>query len=310
MNAAIVGPFYRSRDHVQGWCDALARQTYPHSRLYLVDDASGDGTAEALEAGLTRCGLAGRVIALTQNIGPAAARNLAIRAALDDGADLILLLDSDCRVPADWVARHVAFHQAHADVDILGGAIQGVANSAIGIADGYCSWFTAVPYSASGRVPRLHLSTTNMSLKPEVFRTIGFFDEALATGEDVAFCRKAQRSGLLLWLQSDIVATHIDRDEPAEAERHHFRWGLHSYRLSLGEHGGYYGLLKTIKTPLLVAALVPAFAVLNTGFILYRFSRRTPRVWLYLPWIFRLKWSNAVGVYRGFLDPTRCLRAR
>ena len=308
MKAAVVGPFYHGRTHVHDWMAALASQTHADTRLYLVDDASGDGTAEDLQAAITRAGLSGEVLALPHNVGPSAARNVAIRKALADGAGLVLLLDSDCRVQPDWVARHVAFHQAHSDVHILGGAIQGVAASPIGIADGYCSWFTAVPHSTSGAVPRLHLSTTNMSIKPEVFATIGFFDETLATGEDVAYCRKAQRAGLLLWMQSDLITLHLDRDDLADATHHHFRWGLHSYRLSLQEHGGYYGFLKSIKKPMLVAALIPAFAALNTAMILYRFSRYTPEVWLYLPWIVRLKWSNAVGVYQGFLDPTRCLR--
>jgi GT2 family glycosyltransferase len=305
---AVIGPFYNGEDHVEPWIKALKAQSYINVKVYAVDDASTDRTGRRLRETIAKNRIEAEVVTLTSNRGPSAARNTAIRKALSDGSDLIFLLDMDCRVPTDWVEQHVLFHAQHPEIGILGGAIQGRSRSVTGKADGFCSWFTAVPFSPSGRVAKLHLSTTNMSLKREVFEKVGFFDESLSTGEDVAFCRKARQENVLLWFQSDILTWHLDRDDLESAKRHHYRWGLHSYTLSLQAQGGYYHFLTRVKTKWLVAALVPVIAALNTLLILIQYTRRAPRVWLYLPWIARLKWANALGVYKGFLNPNLCLR--
>jgi len=306
---AIIGPFYNSEKYVKGWLNAVSLQTYPNFKLYLVDDASADTTASILEDEVAKLGVPAEIIALTENQGPSAARNIAIRKSIEEGAEIVILLDADCRVEPDWIHRHVDFHLNFHEVSILGGSIQGKASSAVGIADGFCSWFTAVPGSASGAVKKLHLSSTNMSLKRGVFERIGYFDEALATGEDVAFCRKAQQAGLVLWMQSNIVVTHLDRNDFPSAKRHHYRWGLHSYTLSLQAQGGYYGALKKLNR-WGVLALVPVIAGLNTVLIVVKFTRSRPYVWLYLPWIFVLKVWNAIGVYHGYLNPKLCLRLK
>jgi len=306
---AVISPFYNRATHVRDWISGLEKQTYEKFRLYLVDDGSQDGTQKLLQETLAQSKLSAWLLPLKKNQGPAATRNLAIQAALGDGADLILLLDSDCRVYSDWIERHVKVHKQRQDTKIVGGGIQGVSHSIIGKADGFCSWFSAVPYGSSGPVKKLHLSTTNMSIKREVFETVGFFDKELATGEDVAFCRRAQNKNQVLWFQSDIIAIHKDRNEVQKARQHHYRFGLHSFTLSNKTCGGYYGLLKKFNSKALVALLVPVFAILNTGFVVWQFTRQKPSVWLYLPWIFYLKWWNAIGVYHGYRNPSLCLKA-
>lgn len=308
VKVGVVSPFYNSAHHTKGWLSRLALQNYPYFKLYLVDDASRDGTAESLTKFAYEFKLPFEVLSQPHNVGPSKARNIAITKALAEDCDLILLLDADCRVDADWIKRHVETHEALSDVGIVGGAIQGLATSFIGKADGYCSWFTAVPYSRSGAMKHLHLSSTNMSIKKQVFKTVGMFDERLATGEDVAFCRKAVASGVLIWKQSDIVITHLDREYFTEAKRHHYRWGLHSYPLALQTHGGYYDFLRRIKKPWVVKALVPVFALLNTALILHKNWLRKPQVLFYIPGIFLLKWWNARGVLDGWINPKRAIR--
>lgn len=305
---AIIGPFYNSEVHVKDWVKLLSRQTYSNFVLYLVDDASKDKTTTQLFDSTHDFQVPSIILPLAKNAGPSAVRNLAIHQAIEDGCHLILLLDSDCRVEADWIESHVNFHLKHPEVGILGGAIEGVGKTAVGIADGFCSWFTAVPHSSPRRISKMHLSTTNMSIKSQVFDAIGNFDESLSTGEDVAFCRKAQRAGVLLWFQSNIVIKHLDRNLFEEAKHHHFRWGLHSYTLSTQEQGGYYEVLKKLPHPWMVACLIPVIASLNTLLVAFQFAKKKPQVFLYLPHIFALKWWNALGVYRGYINPSLCLR--
>ncbi|MEW5852967.1 MAG: glycosyltransferase family 2 protein [Myxococcota bacterium] len=307
VEVAVVGPFYNAREHVAPWLRCMAAQTHGNFRIYLVDDASTDGTPDEVRRHAGNLPL--ELIALTENRGAGAARNHAIRRALHDGAQVILLLDSDCRVAPDWVDRHAAVHRARPDISVLGGGVQGQASSIIGRADGFASWFTSIPHFREGPVTRLHLCSTNMSIKAHVFRAHGlFFDETLHTGEDVVFCRAARQRGLLLYLQSDVVAQHLDRDDVEGARRHHYRWGLHSFTVSQGAQGGYYNFLTRVRRRRYVAALVPGIALAYTGLVLAAYTPRQPRVWKYAPWILYLKWWNALGVYHGFISPERCRR--
>jgi GT2 family glycosyltransferase len=305
---AVIGPFHNDQAHVLPWLTQFANQSFRDFTLYVVDDDSSDRTVAALRELSAKMEMKVRIFVVSPNQGPAAARNVALRAALEDGADLLCLLDSDCRIDWDWLERHVQFHETNPGVGIVGGAIQSVATTAVGCADGFCSWFTAVPGSKSGFVRKMHLSSTNMSMKRSVFEALGGFDEQLATGEDVAYCRLAQRNAITLWFQSDIVIRHLDRNEVTSAKNHHYRWGLHSFTVSTRSHGGYYDFLRKLNNRLLVMCMVPVFAFLNVGLVLWKNTKLHPKVYLYLPWIIYLKWWNAVGVYHGFVYPDRCLR--
>ena len=70
--------------------------------MYLVDNASVDGTAEAVGE---RFGDAVTIIRNSSNLGFSRGNNVGIEAALDDGHDLILLLNNDTVVDPELVTR-------------------------------------------------------------------------------------------------------------------------------------------------------------------------------------------------------------
>ncbi len=308
MKVGVIGPFFNAEHHVKRWLECFANQSYQDFHLYLVDDGSTDSTKERLETTIRERALPASLLTTPYNLGPSAARNIAIKRALQENSKLILLLDSDCLVNSEWVLDHWEFHSRHPQIKVMGGAIAGISHSAIGKADGICSWFTAIPFSKSGWIKNLHLSSTNMSIKAEVFNSVGFFDEKLKTGEDVDFCRRLQKAGIYPWLESDLIVHHVDRDSVKQAREHHYRWGLHSYTLSLRDHGGYFKWLTKVSSPRLVTLAIPAIAMMTSGLMLLLYSKTFPKVWLYIPWILYLKWWNALGVYHGYKNPSLCIR--
>src|SRR5437016_5404888 len=98
--------------------EGIARQTHAVAGVLVVDNASTDGTEEALEAS----GLTGRLridyLRLLRNGGGAEGFHYGVRRALESGADWIWLMDDDCEPPPRALADLLASPRA-ADSDAV-----------------------------------------------------------------------------------------------------------------------------------------------------------------------------------------------
>lgn len=92
QRVGIVTVTYNSGEVIRDFLSSIQHQTYRDFILYVVDNASSDGTlfrlSEAKDA---------RVVILCQeaNVGVAEGNNIGIRAALKDNCKLVLLLNND-----------------------------------------------------------------------------------------------------------------------------------------------------------------------------------------------------------------------
>ena len=82
---------YNRRDLLLEALAALEAQTRPPESVLVVDNASTDGTADAVRAVHPRV----RLLELARNTGGAGGFAVGLGAALDDGADLVWLMDDD-----------------------------------------------------------------------------------------------------------------------------------------------------------------------------------------------------------------------
>src|SRR6185436_11716808 len=99
---AIIVLNWNGRDLTLDCLRSLAAVTTPHVRIIVVDNASTDGSSDAVRQ---RYGSRVTLVENAQNLGFAAGNNAGIRRALDDGADYILLLNNDTVVAEDFVDR-------------------------------------------------------------------------------------------------------------------------------------------------------------------------------------------------------------
>jgi len=76
---------------------SLSALTYPNVDLIVVDNASADGSAEAIRAGFPKV----RLLAMPENLRFAGGNNAGMRDALERGAEMVLLLNNDTVVDAD-----------------------------------------------------------------------------------------------------------------------------------------------------------------------------------------------------------------
>ena len=117
---AIVILNYRTPDLTLACLASLEPQLDERTRVIVVDNASGDGSADRIEHGIASCGLHAEVLRSPINGGFAAGMNQGIHAAR---ADAYVLLNSDTVLRPDALAKLREAMHAHPDAGIIGPAL-------------------------------------------------------------------------------------------------------------------------------------------------------------------------------------------
>lgn len=108
---------WNSRTHVAACLEGIMGQTVQPMNVLIVDNGSVDGTVKWMEEHYPHLHL----LRNTRNLGFCRAHNQAIRLT---AADYILVLNPDVIVNPDWVARGVAWLDAHPEYGSFGGKLR------------------------------------------------------------------------------------------------------------------------------------------------------------------------------------------
>lgn len=95
---------------------SLEENRYPHLSVIVLDNASGDGSVEAIASAHPDV----KIIRLGQNLGYAGNNNVGIGAARKMGADWVLILNEDTVLAADCLAQLVAAGESDPRIGIIG----------------------------------------------------------------------------------------------------------------------------------------------------------------------------------------------
>lgn len=182
---SVVMPAYNAGPYIEQAIRSVLEQDYPNIELIVVDDGSKDGTPEAVEA------LFGdRVRVLRQkNGGPAAARNLGIRAS--NGTLLAFLDADDVWLPGKLQAQ-VSYMLAHPDIGLVYGKFlrwESIADGSFlpppppegdgpGLVEAHSGWI----YRELLFDNIVHIITA--LVRKTVLESVAGLDESLRTGED------------------------------------------------------------------------------------------------------------------------------
>jgi hypothetical protein len=188
---SVIIPVFNGAAFLAEAVPSLLDQGHPQLEIILVDDGSTDDLAAAVEA------LPVQVRLLAQaNAGPAAARNLGLRAA---SADIIGFLDVDDLWPQGKLAASLAWLEANPDCDVVLGRAQLMER----LADGQ--------YQFVGSPEDSFPSYLGAALyRRRVFTRVGLFDPLLRFAEDVDWFTRAQRAGARVD-RLDMVSLHVRR---------------------------------------------------------------------------------------------------
>lgn len=210
---------YNRREDVCRAVASVVAQQLPLDALIVVDNASTDGSLEALkEMAIPRLEV---VISLT-NEGSAGGFSRVSELLLARGCDLILLMDSDCWLDANSLEGWIASMLDHPDVGVMGARIMHAQRpDAIQECGSFLDWGKAefrlnrgdLIWEGLGSIPDIeevdYVPACALMARREVFEKIGHFDPAwFIYFDDIEWCWKARTEGFAVRVNNRIAAFH------------------------------------------------------------------------------------------------------
>lgn len=104
-NLGIITVTYNSQAVINGFMNSLLSQTYSNWHLYVVDSGSNDDTLNEIKKIPHNNQVT--ILALNENVGFAKGNNIAIKRAIDDACDELLLINNDTLFASDFLAKLV-----------------------------------------------------------------------------------------------------------------------------------------------------------------------------------------------------------
>ncbi|MFH1980539.1 MAG: glycosyltransferase family 2 protein [Pseudomonadota bacterium] len=213
---SVIIVSYNTADHLMRCLDAVAEQAGVTVHATVVDNASADGSPEAVRRHHPGVDL----IANTENLGFGRANNQVIRNVTDD---YIVFLNPDTQLQTDALMAMVAYMERHPDVGLAGGRLANPDGSHQASVE---HRYPGQRYTG-GRLATLPgtiawVMGAFMIVRRDLVKEIGGFDEQFFLyGEDIDLCLSIRQRGWAIGYADDAVAIHwggeSERDSLPEA---------------------------------------------------------------------------------------------
>jgi len=309
----VIIPFYNRLPLVERCLELLLAHAYQSTQILLIDDGSAPPPSSS--PSLCRLTEDERVtmIRLDVNRGVAAARNVALRWCRRAGIDIVLMLDSDCEPPANFLETHLRLHREHPEAACIGCAVEGTGGGFWAKLDGVTMLVHALPTSGAYEVKHpYHLGTTNFSAKLERLPDREkVFNELLCTGEDALLIREMRRLGHRSFFFPTPLVIHRMRETFRGLLWHHYQYGQHHYFVQLGGDFSPRCFKLWYRVLFVVGFLfaLPFFAVAGSVLCLGPWLRHRPHYVLYYPFVLLLWTAKGIAVLQSAVAPRSALRA-
>lgn len=235
MKLLIVIVSYRVTDLAIDCLHSVAAEigSVPGSHVALVENGTGDDSAERLQAAIDANGWGPwcTLTVLPVNLGFTGGNNAVIRPALEsaDPPDYVLLLNSDTIVRPGAFTALVDFMEAHKAIGIAGsrledpdgtpqrsafrfqsplGSLEG--NLRLGLASRLLAPWVVAPPVVDHDCETDWVAGASMIVRRQVFDDIGVLDEGYFTYfDDIDFCFNAKRKGWPTWYVPASRVVHL-----------------------------------------------------------------------------------------------------
>ena len=199
---SVVMPAYNSAATIGRAIESVIDQTFTDWRLVVVDDGSGDSTAEVAQryAETDR-----RITVIRQrNVGPGAARNAGF--GVDGSADLVAFLDSDDEFRPEYLDEMDKFIRAHPEHDVYHPNLRVIAAS--GSVTRFSSQDESISFGLEDLLRGCVIAVGGAVIRLDLLRRLGGFQEDIHC-EDYDFWLRAFSHGARsLYLPLELYVYH------------------------------------------------------------------------------------------------------
>ena len=300
---SVVVPTYDAPQLLAAVLTSLSAQVYPHDRaeIIVIDDGSPGGSQATLRQYDGALPL--KQIILGEHVGRARARNAGIRAAQ---GDLVVFLDDDMTVGADYLSSHARFHQTHPG-DVAVGDIRFGPQIVPSALTRYIESRGAQRFRDGDPLPFKCFVTGNSSLQRQWLLEVGLFDERFHTygGEDLELGYRLHGAGARFRFAKVAGSLHHRARPLRQMSELMYTYGRHSLPLLVDKHPELAPLLRldfmeqswfSPRRWMLELALRPSVYATISSLANWRESKSLPAIVIDYLW-----WYNRT---RGFLDST------
>ena len=304
---AVVTVIYRCENFMRGLFESVALVDYPLHRLelHLVDNGAGDGSLAAAQRESDRLGAKLPSIVIHEpggNVGFAVGNNIALRAALERGADYCFLLNPDATFEPSALKEAVrAAESAHdlgsvqsllvlgEEPDLVNSSGNHIHFLGFGYVGGYRGARADVP---SGPHEITYASGACVLLPARVLRQVGLLDETLwLYHEDLDLGWRIRLAGL-----RNLIA-------PASGCRHFYEFSRAQSKWYWMERNRWIVVLKNYRLATILL-LLPALLVADCGLLLMAAkagwfgSKVRSLAWFLRPSAWRYLWRGRRDIAR------------
>ncbi len=218
---SVIIPVWNGMSFLQDCLNAVLTQEGVDSEVIVVDNASGDGSADLVAEKFS----AVRLIRHERNLGFAGGCNVGLKAAQ---GDILVLLNQDTRVHPNWLQVLSNALQDH-KIGVAGCKIFYPDGETIQHAGAWIEWPLGLTHhygqgerdTGAWDTPRIveYVTGAAMAFRRDVLESVGFWDEKFwpAYFEDVDFCLRAREAGYEIWYIPH--ATLIHKETTSLADR-------------------------------------------------------------------------------------------
>ncbi len=234
----VVIPSYQGGEDLHRALQSIRASGLAPAAVTVVDNASTDGTVAAVRQQFPEV----NVLLNSHNLGFGAACNRGLNLALEQGHELVLLLNQDAGLACDTLASMVDLASHCPRAGVVGCRTLSTSNhpdgSAILLYNG--AWRFALP--TLQKIPGIGGSSARsagqpcqvdmvwghaMLLRCQALREVGLFDEGFFMYyEDIDLCERLQRAGWQLWCDSRVHVWHAMQDGARARNSQLWRWRM------------------------------------------------------------------------------------
>jgi GT2 family glycosyltransferase len=216
-NVFIIIVNWNGKQYLDDCLSSLEDQTYKFFKTIIIDNNSSDDSVEFIKKKFIQI----KIIQNTQNFGFAQGNNIGIKYALQNNADIIILLNNDTIVDKNWLQEMINTANSNKKIGLVQAKIfidnkdkkhiiNTVGNNIHYLGFGYCGHYKEIDNGQFSKDTEItYASGASLLIKKKVLDSIGMLDEKFFLyHEDLDLGWRARLFGFNIYLSNKAIVWH------------------------------------------------------------------------------------------------------